>query len=566
MTYRTPDTLKTYFETGDKPTQAEFGDFIDSVATEVVNVCAYGAVGDGVTDDTAAIQLAIDTLTAQAQALTSRKKYIIVLNGVFKCTSTITVPANFISLHGPAILNFDSTTSTVGLAITTSGDGDSAYNSPECSGLGSTNSNVLGGFKDLEIIGPNSPGSCSSASSDDGSTAITIDGTSSGSGTNSAHIRFDNLFLSFWGKGVDLQDHTYNIAFYHCRFAACFNAINFDSGRTNAGERISLYSCTFSSSQGAAIKSQNPDVGFYAHSCSFDFVNKAVDINGTSVVFYGCHVETGWEEYLSTDPVFEVRGNSGNFMMYGGTIILGGESATRTNAILVSAGASDDTYAVFNGVDWTSPSFNATDVDLAAGTGDVVFRDSKGTKITNLLNIGSNFSSLFDGDMEDSGISDYWFLESEGGSSPSDPYSTSNLTLQKSSAQARNGTRSLQFQKGSGTSSGRAMLIVPIARGDVPKGRIFYKITSSGVTGTLNLTYSFSHVRFTTNGVPRFIGNTQIAGSTINLSNAPIDWTAISLSGINRAPNWANYLTFDVNISSSDTIDIFLDDAEIYLW
>jgi len=78
MTIKSPTTLKTYFETGDKPTQAQFGDLIDSSVTPL-NVKHYGATGDGATDDTVALQAALDA-----------SNYVYIPIGTYKTTAAIT--------------------------------------------------------------------------------------------------------------------------------------------------------------------------------------------------------------------------------------------------------------------------------------------------------------------------------------------------------------------------------------------------------------------------------------------------------------------------------------------
>lgn len=65
MTKQDKPTLKSYFETGDVPNEIQFSDTIDSFQREYAfDVKSFGAVGNGVSDDTAAIQAALDSLTA----------------------------------------------------------------------------------------------------------------------------------------------------------------------------------------------------------------------------------------------------------------------------------------------------------------------------------------------------------------------------------------------------------------------------------------------------------------------------------------------------------------------
>src|SRR4030042_3787408 len=59
MTSTTKAILKSYFNTGDKPTELQFAQLIDSFLPSF-RPEDFGAVGDGITNDTAAIQAAID--------------------------------------------------------------------------------------------------------------------------------------------------------------------------------------------------------------------------------------------------------------------------------------------------------------------------------------------------------------------------------------------------------------------------------------------------------------------------------------------------------------------------
>lgn len=57
-------TLKSYFNIGDIPTEAQFAELIDAINPSVIQAIDYGVVGDGVTDNSVALQAAIDAAEA----------------------------------------------------------------------------------------------------------------------------------------------------------------------------------------------------------------------------------------------------------------------------------------------------------------------------------------------------------------------------------------------------------------------------------------------------------------------------------------------------------------------
>ena len=90
MTAKDKTTLKSYFNTGDIPTETDFANLIDSLP-DVYNVKAYGAVGNGTTDDTIAIQAAINAAFAAGggRVFIPSGRYLLTASLVMKSGVTI---------------------------------------------------------------------------------------------------------------------------------------------------------------------------------------------------------------------------------------------------------------------------------------------------------------------------------------------------------------------------------------------------------------------------------------------------------------------------------------------
>lgn len=94
MAVQTKEVLKSYFNTFDRPNESQFVDLIDSLQRQVFyDVKDYGAIGDGIADDTQQIQAAID-------AASSTGGQVIFPQGIFRILGPINIYANNVSLIG----------------------------------------------------------------------------------------------------------------------------------------------------------------------------------------------------------------------------------------------------------------------------------------------------------------------------------------------------------------------------------------------------------------------------------------------------------------------------------
>jgi hypothetical protein len=215
-----------------------------------------GAKGDGVTDDTTAIQ----------NALTNHKK-IYFPNGTYKISSKLTVDITKNTLLFDRV-TIDTTAISTGEAIYITA---SDFNTPK-------NIDVISGG--LHLIG-------------NGLNAVGTIGLKIDAPTNYAvndlmirHVKVTGYETDFvYGSNV------YNITFDECVFDQATNALHAPNGISNAGERISFKNCTFANSTNILLH-ENPYGEMRFENCSFDyFTNRCMTITAGYVKVSQSHFE-----------------------------------------------------------------------------------------------------------------------------------------------------------------------------------------------------------------------------------------------------------------------------------
>lgn len=140
---------------------------VDAKLKESVSVKDFGAVGDGVADDTAKIQAALDAVQASGGGM------VWLPAGTYKTTAALSLPA-LVSLEGEGQF--------------------SIIRAYSCNGLSIQSSNVIGPRRIANLW----------LYADGGSTyaAIKCDLNSTSSGPRAQGLVFENVYLAFWGTGI----------------------------------------------------------------------------------------------------------------------------------------------------------------------------------------------------------------------------------------------------------------------------------------------------------------------------------------------------------------------------
>jgi hypothetical protein len=230
---------------------------------ETVSVKDFGATGNGTTDDTGAIQAAIDYIVG-----TGQPNSLHFPSGTYKITSGLTINAGYVSCIGDrAILNF----STVGdIACITFIGGNAVsgqpYNQSDCC------------FEGFKIVGP--------------STSVATGlyfNTASSPGPASVIVRDCNI--NTFNVGVKFYNNSYLITLNHCDIWGCYRGVQGIASPSNGGENIRLlnsaiYNCT---AEGFRNESSTSDYNFFG--VSIDGCPIGAIVTAGQVSFTGCHFE-----------------------------------------------------------------------------------------------------------------------------------------------------------------------------------------------------------------------------------------------------------------------------------
>lgn len=530
-----PATTDTLLVRGDGASNAVYTPAgVGAVATTVqsklrdsVSVKDFGAVGDGVTDDSAAIQAAHDAIVA-----TGKKGRLLLTSGTYKCNSGLTINSLYVSIDA-AGASLDFSGLVVGTALTVT-----EHDLIDLGGLritGNSNAGVVNGVK---MVGT--------------------------AGHQVDSVRMRNLVCQTFGTGMLLGDNCYLVTFDNVIITDCTININ-SNGTTNAGSSIKFYGGNLINqvSGGTIFKNTNPTMDAYFFGTVFDGTGKNIELTAGSVELHGCHIEPS--DFLVTPIV--LTGSTTRFNMIGGEVTAGA-SPTTANA-LVSCdstcvhGAQFDSAVLLSIITATKYLFEGTGAANCRTFGAI--SANRHSLLGNALADGGfeNGSVLYGSADGTSNFADLVSITVDTGSLPANNLVTgANLALTFSTTFARTGTKSLKLVKSAALAAPAAFGIFrELPKGGRPSGRIWYK-KPGAETGTMSISMGFYKVQLDTNGVPRLQKQSITLATTAVFTAAAVDWTESSLFDL-YAPPWATHYAISINAGSMNPCSIYFDDAEI---
>lgn len=485
-----------------RTTQAKLCDF--------VSVKDYGAVGNGITDDSAAIQLALNAAAALGNAF-----LWLAPAATYKCGSGLTIDTNKVGIIGNgATLSFASMTTGNAITITQSNvDGNVR--------------NYLNHAHPIEGIVFVGPGVATTAVrcfyfNDNASPNI----ISGGIVKNCSFVNF--------AKDVTLSSGAFCVTFEKCNFTILSGtpstySVEILAGGTNFGERNVFRDCMWNNRNFHFLQTAG-DSDTYFDNCSLDGHARCMTLTGGLVTVANCHIESTED----TDNFFHVSGVNTILNILGGTTQIAANksiSAFYSDSTCIRGGIVMHDHAYwFSGITHTA--------NIISGTGR--------TDVLGLLQFANAPKPP---------ISTYQNNLAYGG------FESANYTAEftlangavRSTTVARTGTYSLSFPASSGVTPS-AFCTIPCKPGQMVQGEYWYQVPA--ITGTGGSFYI--QADYLDKGGNVIANAYSLVVTTINVSS----WTQARL-GIPPSPAGTVNVKILWNIfgTTSGTPTAFIDDV-----
>ena len=454
-----------------------------------VNVLDFGAKGDGTTNDTAAIQAALDYANTLGNAS------LVFAPGVYKCNTGLTFYPNTVAVKGNgAKIDFSGMTSGYAISFSQS----------------ITNANIRNALNkahpisDLYMVGPTGSVSVTAVKAIDQNP---ISGSYWLSG-----ITFNSCSFANFKRCVEFGNGSFLFTFFACSFYT-LSGTGYDyclyqpSGGSNYGENNEFIACYFGITIGSVYLQQNGNATTFFKGCSFDYAANVLYAQAGTIYCDG-YIESNTD----TDYWIKISGTNTIVRLSGQVTVSGNKSAYElfySDSTVTTGGLVLDANIEFGG----SVTYTPTTRNIVAGTGRTLCRYVGSSQSTVHPAIGGGLNFLANGGFESASLTD-WTL-------------TGTTPPARSTAQAHAGTYSLAFT-GSSTNTPAASRNIPCQPGQMFTGGLWYYCNNiTGTSGTFYIQYNFLDAG----------GTTISGGSNLTVTtNQGTSWLYLQLSPQIAAP------------------------------
>jgi hypothetical protein len=476
-----------------------------------VDVKAYGAVGDGTTDDTTAVQAALTAANVGS--------CVFFPYGTYKVTPPLTWDVAKVSLlsYGATISTTNSNSAT-NLIETISSEASNPYYQ--------ATTRVQG----LKFSG-------------NGCNGIAFKGAVGNPGAS--HISFLNSSFANFNKALDFQTHAYVMDFIACDNFQNTYGVYVGSGFSDYGERITFIGCTiFNNTNGVYANNVNADI--YLVNCSLDN-NSAymIKVDGGRVFSTGTHFESG----SFSDIPFQVTASGSLISLQGGILLFSG--ATPTYIFSNTAGYKGGITVRDTFIQAMAPSngqLATGDVDMS---GTRAYNDDGSSAIVSTAN-----NLLIDGGFEQGSILDDVFITADTAAIASRTPTGTNIQLSVSATEHHSGAQSLKAVKaGAAGTAAKFIICAPVQYHNAIPGISFWFKNPGSVAGTWDFSWGYGKMQATSaTAFNRSVGNT----TTVTPGSS---WTQFNLESTrNRIPYWATHIYIEFNMASMGAGSYYFDD------
>lgn len=522
----------------------------------------YGAVGDGATDDTAAIQACHDAAEA---ANGGKGGYVVFTQATYKCNSTLTWNPRRVGAQGNgSVLDFSGNSGTAIRFNHRTSDTDQF-------------GHEVYTFENIRLAGPETsyPTVGSSIACDLNTPSSTGPGISS-------RVRFKGVHIQYFHTAILINNQAYLCNFYACHLLLCRYGIRAPTGTANAGENLNFWNGTISGCGCPVRLVSSTEIRFYG--TSFDYNNNQGDtatsdigiivMDSGIVHLIGCHIETAPPTHSYQVP-FQLTATDTTLHLDKCFILYNGDMSSAPTAALFSL-ADATSIAVLT----ECFLHNTGPVAWATGPGQLLVNRSQGYSNKGWgqeVNASHSIHELSGGNgaFEGSSIGIIGGIYPDGNATWTSRWVNNRISAAISTTQKRSGSKSLAVTKAAASGTQAIIFFLVPASRHCTHWMHGYLLKPTTGGSNLNYTITWGYIQidgYDSHNVPVFAASTAPGYQPMTLPSTGSSSTWIDISstvsfGQMKAPDWSTHYYYMLDFTATDgpgVGTIYLDDLRFF--